>query len=215
MQIAMLLFDDVTALDVIGPYEVLKFHRGAEVRLVAAEPGPKTTENGPMQLVADTAFGDLPAPDVIVVPGGLGGRAVMSHEPTLAWLRQAHRSARWTTSVCFGSLILGAAGLLRGRRATTHWLWHDHLAQTGATPVNERVVRDDPIMTAAGVSAGIDMALTLLAELTARSVAEAVQLVIEYDPEPPFSAGSPATAPASVVDAVRSAAAAYAPRALS
>jgi transcriptional regulator GlxA family with amidase domain len=206
MQIAILLFDRFTALDAVGPYEVLSRLPGSSVSFVAAEPGPKRTDTGSLALLADRAVAELPRPDVVVVPGGPGRLAPMDDQPLLAWLRAAHQTTTWTTSVCTGALVLGAAGLLDGCRATTHWLAMDELAGLGADPVRERVVVDGKLVTAAGVSAGIDMALTLAARIAGDQVAQAIQLGIEYDPQPPFDAGSPTTAPSAVVDAVRAAA---------
>jgi transcriptional regulator GlxA family with amidase domain len=155
-----------------------------------------------MAIVAEHALAEVARPDIVLVPGGLDVRPVMGDPRVLDWLRAAHATTRWTTSVCTGALVLGAAGLLRGLRATTHWAMHDRLATFGATPVAERVVVDDKVITAAGVSAGIDMALRLAALLAGERVAQAIQLGIEYDPQPPY-AGSPATAPAEVVEAAR------------
>ncbi len=203
MQVAILLFDGVTALDAVGPYEVLKLLPDADVRLVAEVPGEKATDGGPLKLVADHAFADVPRPAIVVVPGGPGARALFGDEAVLSWLRSVHEHSRWTTSVCWGSAVLGSAGLLEGLEATSHWLSHDDLAQDGARPVNERVVVSGKVITSAGVSAGIDMALCLAALAAGVSVAQAIQLLLEYDPQPPFDAGSPETAPAEVVERVR------------
>jgi transcriptional regulator GlxA family with amidase domain len=203
MQIAILLFDGLTALDAVGPYEVLSRLPGAEVTFVAQESGPKRTENGCLALTADAAIADLTGPDVVLVPGGTGQRALMDDGPVHEWLRQAHRTSTWTASVCTGSLILAAAGLLDGKRATTHWLAMEQLADLGAEAVRERYVFDGKIATAAGVSAGIDMALALAAKIAGEEVAEAIQLGIEYDPQPPFDAGSPQRAPAETVELIR------------
>ncbi|MEV4572196.1 DJ-1/PfpI family protein [Nonomuraea jabiensis] len=195
MHVAILLYPRFTALDAVGPYTVLAFAPGWTVTFVAAEPGPVTDDQGTLTLTATASYEDLPHPDVIVVPGGPGTFDAMSDEALLGWLRQAHEHSRWTTSVCSGSFILAAAGLLEGLRATSHWGVLDMLRQYGAEPVSERVVSQGRIVTAAGVSAGIDMALTLLAQATDETTAQSVQLVIEYDPHPPFDAGSPRTAP--------------------
>lgn len=203
MQIAILLYERLTALDAVGPYEVLARLPGAEVVFAAEEPGPKRTDTGSLALVADAALSDVPHPDVVVVPGG-PGEALTVGEPVHAWLRSVHEGTTWTASVCTGSLILAAAGLLDGVRATTHWLGMERLAQLGAIATSERVVVDGKVITAAGVSAGIDMALTLAAELAGPEVAQVVQLGIEYDPSPPFGAGSPATAPEFAVELLRS-----------
>jgi len=199
MQIAIPLFDHVTALDAVGPYEVLSRLPGAQVTFVAHEPGVLRTDNGMLGLSADVALRDLPAPDVIVLPGGFGTRAAIADEAMLAWLRTAHETSTWTTSVCTGSLLLAAAGLLDGLEATTHWAVKGLLAQLGAVPVDRRVVRQGKILMAAGVSAGIDMALTLAAEIAGDDVAQTIQLYIEYDPEPPFDSGSPAKASEAVL----------------
>ncbi|MFY1689289.1 DJ-1/PfpI family protein [Plantactinospora sp. WMMB782] len=195
MHVAIPLYPRFTALDVVGPYTVLAFAPGVTVTLAAAEPGPVLDDRGTMAISATAGYAELPRPDVVVVPGGAGTRAALADTALVNWIAQAHRHTRWTTSVCAGSFLLGAAGLLAGRRATSHWGWLDQLRAFGADPVRERVVRDDRIITAAGVSAGIDMALALLAEATDVPTAQAVQLAIEYDPEPPFDAGSPVEAP--------------------
>ena len=198
-----MLFDRFTALDAVGPYEVLSSLPGAEVIFAAHTPGPVVNEKGTLRLTADAALADVPRPDVIVVPGGPGQNAHMADEPLLGWLRAADSRSVWTTSVCTGSLLLASAGLLNGRRATTHWLAVDKLAGLGAVPVTGRVVADGKYMTAAGVSAGLDMAPALAGKLAGDAVAQSVQLALEYDPQPPYQAGSPATAPQAIVDALR------------
>jgi len=203
MNVAIPIFDQFTALDAVGPYEVLSRVPGATVHFLAADPGPKRTENGMLALTADLALDEMAHPEVIVVPGGFGTRALMSDETILAWLRIAHESSEWTTSVCTGSLLLAAAGILVGLEATTHWLELETLRSHGATPVARRVVEQGKVMTAAGVSAGIDMALTLTARIAGDELAQAIQLGIEYDPAPPFNSGSPATASARLVELVR------------
>lgn len=200
MNIAIPLYPRFTALDAVGPYTVLAFAPGCTVTFVAAEPGPVLDDRGSLSLAATASYGDLPAPDVVVVPGGPGTIEALSDAALLSWIARAHEGTRWTTSVCSGSFLLGAAGLLKGRRATTHWGWLDQLAGFGAEPVSERVVIDGKIVTAAGVSAGIDMALSLLAATHDEETAQTVQLAIEYDPRPPFGAGSPKTAPAGLSD---------------
>jgi transcriptional regulator GlxA family with amidase domain len=199
MEIAILAFDGMTALDAVGPAQVLAFLPGARLRWASAEPGARRTDAG-MSIVASDALGDVARPDVVLVPGGLDMRPVMADPRVLDWLRGAHATTRWTTSVCTGALVLGAAGLLQGLRATTHWAMLDRLAAFGATPVSERVVVDGKVITAAGVSAGIDMALRLSARLAGDAVAQGIQLGIEYDPDPPF-AGSPRTVPPAVLEA--------------
>jgi putative intracellular protease/amidase len=203
VQIAILLFDGLTALDAIGPYEALNRLPDATTTFVAEQPGPKRTEDASLALIADAALANVPAPDIVLVPGGKGRRALMDDGPVHEWLRTVHETSTWTTSVCTGSLILAASGLLSGRRATTHWLAMEELGELGAEPVCERVVFDGKLVTAAGVSAGIDMGLALAARIAGERVAEAIQLGIEYDPSPPFGAGSPRTARPDLVQALR------------
>jgi len=203
MNIAIPIFDRLTALDAVGPYEVLSRMPGWTVNFVAAEPGPKRTETGMLALVADRALSELSEPEVIVVPGGYGTRELMEDETILGWLRHAHEHSQWTTSVCTGSLLLGAAGILDGLEATTHWMALDRLGELGAIPVSRRVVEQGKVITAAGVSSGIDMALTLAARIAGPELAQGIQLGIEYDPEPPFDSGSLAKAPPKIVDMVR------------
>ena len=198
MEIAIPLYPRFTALDCVGPYEVLSRLPGARVRFIAHEPGPVTTDNGMLQLVAEAGLQDVPEPDVVCVPGGFGTRALLDDEPILSWLRHAHETSTWTTSVCTGSLLLAAAGILDGVEATTHWGSMELLSELGAIPVGERVVERGKIVTGAGVSAGIDMALTLAAEIAGERHAQMIQLGIEYDPQPPFDCGSPAKAPEAV-----------------
>ncbi|MGH9840743.1 MAG: DJ-1/PfpI family protein [Blastocatellia bacterium] len=203
MEIAILLFDRLTTLDAVGPYEVLSRIPNATVKMVAKQAGPLRNGTGSLALVADYALDQVPSPDIVVVPGGPGQSALMGDESVLNWIRCAHETSRWTTSVCTGSLILGAAGLLKGLKATTHWLAYNVLGSLGAEPTAERVVVQGKIITAAGVSAGIDMALTLVARECGDAVAQSIQLGIEYDPQPPFNAGSPEKAPAAIVETVR------------
>ncbi|MEK6326735.1 MAG: DJ-1/PfpI family protein [Actinomycetota bacterium] len=203
MQIAILIFDGLTALDAIGPYEVLSRLPEAELRFVAKQAGPKRTDTGALGVQADLALGDLASPEVVLVPGGPGNRALMSDPEVLDWLRAAHDGSTWTTSVCTGALVLGAAGILDGKRATTHWAFVDRLPEFGAEPLAQRVVEDGKVITAAGVSAGIDMALTLASRLAGDQVAQAIQLGIEYDPDPPFDSGSPAKAAPELIELIR------------
>jgi transcriptional regulator GlxA family with amidase domain len=203
-QIAILIFDGLTALDAIGPYEVLSRIPGHEVRFVAQKAGPKRTDTGALGVQADVSLTDVSNPEIVLVPGGKGNRPLMTDDEVLGWLREAHQGSTWTTSVCTGALVLGAAGILEDKRATTHWAYLERLRELGARPVEERVVEDGKIVTAAGVSAGIDMALTLAGRLAGDQVAQAIQLGIEYDPDPPFDTGSPAKAPKPLVDLVRS-----------
>jgi putative intracellular protease/amidase len=208
VQIAIPLFERFTALDAIGPYDVLSRLPGATVTFVAAAAGPVRSDNGMLAISADAALADLTAPDVLVVPGGYGTRPLLRDEAFLDWVRTAHATSAWTTSVCTGSLVLAAAGLIDGLEATTHWAARDELERLGARYVPRRVVEQGRIVTAAGVSAGIDMALTLAARIAGDVVAQAIQLAIEYDPQPPFDSGSPAKAPAEVMALARRAEAA-------
>ena len=201
--ISILVFDGLTALDAIGPYEVLRSVPGWEVSFVGKERGEVRTDVGSLGLSVDHMLGDRPTADIVLVPGGEGSRALLDDEEVLEWLRGVDRGSRWTTSVCTGSLVLGAAGLLEGRRATGHWLYLEPLREYGADPVGGRWVEDGKIVTAAGVSAGIDMALHLVGREVGPEVAQAIQLAIEYDPQPPFDAGAPHKAPAPIVEAVR------------
>lgn len=192
LRIAIPLFPRVTALDAIGPYEVVQRLPGATVTFVGHQPGVIRTDNGFLGLHIDAAFAELTDPDVVIVPGGVGTRAMIADETMLAWLKTAHESTRYTTSVCTGSMILAAAGLLDGLRACTHWATYPELRKLGAEPTGQRVVEhlDRRIITAAGVSSGIDMALRLSELLFDADAARAMQLAIEYDPQPPFDAGS-------------------------
>jgi len=202
MQIAILIFDKLTALDAIGPYEVLRSVPGWEVKFVGPEKGPVRTDSGALGLNADYSLDEVPEADIVLVGGGEGNRPLLTDEAVLSWLRQIDATSKWTTSVCTGSLVLGAAGLLEGKRATGHWLFLEQLREFGADPVGGRFVEDGKTVTAAGVSAGIDMALHLVGREVGPELAEAVQLGIEYDPQPPFDAGSPTKAPAPIVEAV-------------
>ena len=204
MRIALLIFDGLTALDAIGPYEVLSRLPGAELDFVAPEAGVKRTDTGRLGLEATKAIEEVADPDVVLVPGGEGNRPLMSDDRVLDWLRTAHESTTWTTSVCTGSLVLGAAGILDGKRATSHWAYRDALREFGAEPVAERFVEDGKVITAAGVAAGIDMALHLSTLAAGPEVAQAIQLGIEYDPDPPHDTGSPEKAPPELVELIRS-----------
>lgn len=203
MQIAILLYDRFTTLDAIGPYETLSRLPGAEAVFVAERPGTYRSDLGSLGLVADAALSEVTAPDILVVPGGPGQGTHMADGPLREWIRAVDARTTWTTSVCTGSLILGAAGLLKGRRATSHWLALDQLPGLGAEPTGERVVFDGKYVTAAGVSSGIDMGLTLAARIAGDTVAQTIQLGIEYDPQPPFDAGAPDKAPAEVTELLR------------
>ena len=203
MDIAILLYQGVTALDAIGPYEVLASMPEANVQFVAKEPGVITTHAGVPVLHANMAFADMPAPDIFLLPGGPDVSQAANDAETIAWIQQAHKTSKYSTSVCTGALILGAAGILDGLSATTHWMFHDALKDFGATPTQQRVVREGKVFTAAGVSSGIDMALTLVAAEYGDDIAQEIQLIIEYDPEPPFNAGSPAKAPKHIIDSLQ------------
>ena len=203
MQIAYLLYDGFTALDITGPHDVFNSVPGNEAVFVAEKPGPIRNESDTLSLVADASLAEVTRPDIVVVPGGFGNRTLLEHEPLHEWIRAVHETTTWTTSVCTGSLLLAAAGLLDGAPATTHWLARDTLAELGAVPVPDRVVEHGKIVTAAGVSSGIDMALNLVKRINGDEVAQAVQLGIEYDPEPPHDAGSPEKAPPEIVELVR------------
>lgn len=203
MDIAILIYDRLTALDAIGPYEVLSRLPGAKVTFLAEHAGAKRTDTGALGLIADATLAEHPAPDIVLVPGGPGQQALMDDGPVHEWLRAAHASTTWTTSVCTGSLVLAAAGLLDGKRATSNWQALEELRGLGVDAVAERVVFDGKLATAAGVTAGIDMALGLVARIAGEQVAQAIQLGIEYDPQPPFDCGSPEKAPPEIVAAVR------------
>jgi transcriptional regulator GlxA family with amidase domain len=190
LQIAILLYPGVTALDAVGPWEVLSRIPRADVRFVGKEVGPVPTEGGALLLGVTHEMAETAAPDLVIVPGGATTPGQMVDDDVLDWLRRVHQTSLWTASVCTGALILGAAGILKGQPATTHWYKMGVLRIMGARPrPDERVVRSGKIVTAAGVSAGIDLALWLAAEIAGRERAEAIQLVIEYDPHPPFEAG--------------------------
>ena len=203
MKIAIPIFDRVTALDAVGPYEVLSRLPGAELKFVGFEPGPVKTDNGMLSLNVEVALEDYAEPDVLVFPGGFGTRPLMGNPRMLDWVRSVNEGTEWTTSVCTGSLVLGAAGLLVGLEATTHWAAMNVLEGLGATPTSRRVVEQGKIVTAAGVSAGIDMALMLAGRIAGDDVAQAIQLGIEYDPQPPYDSGSPDKAPPHIVRIVR------------
>jgi transcriptional regulator GlxA family with amidase domain len=204
LQVAIPLFPKVTALDGVGPYEVLQRIPHIDVTFIGHERGEVRTENAMLGLIIDATFEDIPAPDVIVFPGGVGTRPLQSDERVLEWVRHAHATSVFTTSVCTGSLVLGAAGLLKDLTATTHWASYPELEAHGAVATAERVVehRDRRIITAAGVSSGIDMALRLVELLVDRTAAQAAQLMIEYDPQPPFDTGSRAKSDDTIVTRV-------------
>jgi putative intracellular protease/amidase len=203
MLITIPIYDRFTALDAVGPYEVLSRLPGAEVVFVAEQAGPVRTDTRSLTLVAERALADIDACDVVVVPGGPGTREMLEPQPLHQWLRAIDATTQWTTSVCTGALLLGAAGLLDGLEATTHWSAFDTLATLGARPTERRVVPQGKVVTAAGVSAGIDMALWLAGQIAGDEVAKAIQLGIEYDPQPPFDSGSIAKASPETKELVR------------
>jgi transcriptional regulator GlxA family with amidase domain len=203
VQIAIGLYPGFTALDAIGPYAVFTNVPGTDVVVCAEQTGQLADDCGLLRLDITQAFDDAPSPDVLLVPGGLVTRRLaVERGPIVDWIRTAHETTTYTTSVCTGALLLGAAGVLDGLRATTHWMAYDHLRAHGAEPTEERVVIEGKVATAAGVSAGIDLALTLVDRLHGAEVAQAVQLGIEYDPQPPHDTGAPSKAPAEIRDLV-------------
>jgi putative intracellular protease/amidase len=203
VDIVCLLFEGITALDIVGPYEVLQRLPEANVQFVAEKAGPVRTDNGFLALVADHARDDVTSADVLVVPGGFATRALEGDAGLLEWIRAVDATTTWTTSVCTGSMLLAAAGLLEGKEATTHWASLERLKKYGAIPTGRRVVEQGKIITAAGVSSGIDMGLTLVARIAGDDYAQGVQLGIEYDPQPPFDSGSLEKAPAPVAEFMR------------
>ena len=203
MQITFALYPGFTALDFVGPYQVLSNVPGTTTTLAAVEPGVVTDDNGLLHLQLETPLADTPTPDILLVPGGpqrSTDAAVAS--PLVDWVRAAHEHTTWTTSVCTGALVLGAAGVLDGLPATTHWLSYDELASYGALPTEQRVVIDGKVATAAGVSAGIDLALTIVGKQWGDDLARGLQLAIEYDPQPPYDSGAPSKAPAEIVELI-------------
>ena len=201
MIIALGLYQGFTALDAIGPYEILTYLPDAEMVICAENAGVVDDHNDLVHVRVDATFADVPRPDVLLVPGGPSAGQLAAHRhPIVEWIREAHPHTSWTTSVCTGALLLGAAGLLDGLPATTHWSAYDELASYGAKPTEQRVVTAGRIITGAGVSAGIDLALTLAADIAGPEVAQTIQLAIEYDPHPPFDAGAPSKAPKPIYD---------------
>jgi transcriptional regulator GlxA family with amidase domain len=204
MQIAFGLYEGFTSLDAIGPYQVLSNLPGADVVVCAEKTGRLNDDNNILHFEIEHSFADVPRPDILLVPGGMVTRKLaVAGEPIVEWVRAAHPHTTWTTSVCTGSLILGAAGVLNGLRATTHWASYEHLRGFGAEPTGDRVVVEGKVATAAGVSAGIDLALTLAGIIAGDEVAQGLQLAIEYDPQPPYDAGSPAKCPQPVYEVVK------------
>lgn len=206
MRVGFLLFPGLTQLDLTGPYEVLARVPGADIHLLWKNGEPVRTEHG-LALIPTTILEACPPLDLLCVPGGPGVNELLTDAEVLTFVKRAAAGARWVTSVCTGALVLGAAGLLQGKRATTHWMSRHFLADFGATPVDERVVVDGNVVTGGGVTAGVDFALRIVAEAAGREVAEAIQLMIEYDPAPPFDAGTPRTAPPAIVQATETQAA--------
>lgn len=205
MQIVIALYDRFTALDAVGPHQVLAHVPGADIIFASERARAVSDETGTLTLVADASYADVPAPDILLIPGGPGQSAQMGDTPLRDWLISADKTTTWTTSVCTGALILASAGLLDGRQATTYWLAMNELASLGAKPVHDRYVFDGKYATSAGVSAGIDMALALAGKIVGDETAQAIQLGIEYAPNPPYDAGSPVTAPPRLVAAQRAA----------
>lgn len=201
MQIAFVIYPGFTILDVIGPFQTLTDVPDHEAIFVAAEAGPVLEHSGRAHLVAEKSIADVTKPDVIVVSGG--NTAVLD-ERLVEWIRAAHPTTTWTTSVCTGALYLAAAGLLEGLNATTHWAWAERLNELGAHYVHDRIVQNGKVITAAGVSSGIDMGLTLLDKMYGPDTAQMIQLGIEYDPQPPYDTGSPLKAPESLVEVMQS-----------
>lgn len=201
-KIAILLFDNFTALDVVGPYEVLSKVPNSRIYFVAETVGAYKDSKG-LQIIADSSFDSLPTADIIVLPGGFGIDAILNNSRVINWVKGVHAQSKWTVSVCSGALLLGAAGLLKDCKATTHWNRKEQLAQYCSNITDDRYVVDGKIITSAGVSAGIDMALYLLSLVTNETYAKVVQLGMEYDPQPPFNTGSPRTAPKELVDLIK------------
>ncbi|NNL65056.1 MAG: DJ-1/PfpI family protein [Myxococcales bacterium] len=210
MEIAVFAYPDMTALDAMGPYEVLSRLPDARLRFVAAQKGPITTDTGMLTFQAEAGIDEVAGADVLVVPGGPGAavRAVIEQPRVLDWVAKIHEGSRYTCSVCTGSWILGAAGVLKGKRAGSHWLGLEGLREFGATPCPERVVVDGKIWTAGGVTSGIDMALAFVAEVVNDDFAQLLQLALQYDPKPPFRGGTPETAPEHILALARANAAA-------
>jgi putative intracellular protease/amidase len=202
MDIAIPIYDRFTALDAIGPYEVLSRLPDARVTFIAEEAGPYKTDNGMLTIIAEARLDEHQHPEIVVIPGGTGTRPLMADESMLDWIRGAHETSTYTTSVCTGSLLLGAAGVLEGLDATTHWLELETLDKLGARSTSKRVVEQGKVITSAGVSSGIDMALLLASRIAGDEFAQGIQLLIEYDPQPPFDAGSKEKAPPETVQLI-------------
>ncbi len=202
MKIVFLLYENMTALDFVGPHEILSRLPGAEVKRVALQKGLISTDSG-LILYADYALAGVAQADILVIPGAGNATTLKACPEILDWIKKTHKTTTWTTSICTGSLILGAAGILQGLKATSHWAAFDRLYSYGAKPTHERVVEDGKVMTAAGVSAGIDMALLLSSKIVSTDFAQAMQLALEYDPKPPFDSGSPEKAPKDILEPLK------------
>lgn len=204
MNIAILLFDNYTALDIVGPYEVLSKLPASKILFTALKPGIYKDGKG-MQITADYSLNEIKEPEILLVPGGFGIDALLDNKEVLDWVRAVHEKSIWTTSVCSGSLLLASAGILNGKKATTHWNRFDQLKKYPVEVISERYVRDGKIITSAGVSAGIDMALYLTGIAFSEKLAQVIQLSMEYDPNPPFNSGSPSKAPAEIMELFKAA----------
>jgi Transcriptional regulator containing an amidase domain and an AraC-type DNA-binding HTH domain len=202
MKIAILIFDNFTALDVIGPYEVLSRVPNSEIYVTAIKQG-LYSDGKSLNIEAKYSLKDIANPDILIISGGFGIDALLSNREIITWVQNAHKTSLWTTSVCSGALLLAAAGILKNCKATTHWNRKKQLKEYGVSIVNERFVKDGKIITSAGVSAGIDMALYLVSLLVNERMAQAIQLSMEYDPKPPFDSGSPEKAPKEIVEALK------------
>jgi transcriptional regulator GlxA family with amidase domain len=202
LKIAILLFDNFTALDVVGPYEVLSKIPNSKIYMVSVKSGLYKDVKG-LQISADFSLQDMRNPDILVIPGGLGIDSILDNQDIINWIQNSHRTSKWTVSVCSGALLLGSAGLLNDCKATTHWNRKNQLVKYGAILQNDRYVKDGKIVTSAGVSAGIDMSLFLLSLIVNVNFAKAVQLGMEYDPKPPFDSGSPEKAPKEILDKIK------------
>lgn len=203
MNIVFLFYHSMTALDAIGPHEVLCRLPNANIYRTAKHAGIVETESSHLKMIAEYSFNEVTSADILLIPGAGNATSLKGDQETLAWIQDIHRTTTWTTSICTGSLILGAAGILSGLKATSHWAVIDRLSRWGATPTHQRIVEDNKVITAAGVSAGIDMALALAEKICGRSVGETLQLGIEYDPEPPFNSGSPQKASPQIYESLK------------
>jgi transcriptional regulator GlxA family with amidase domain len=202
MKITFLLFENFTALDVVGPFEVLSRIPDGSISFVAMKAGDYHAPKG-LSIRADFQLNEITSPDIVVIPGGFGIDVLLNDPVVISWLQKVHQTSTWTTAVCSGSLLLATAGILKNKKATTHWLRKEQLRSYGVDVVDERYVHDGKIITSAGVSAGIDMALYLLSLIVNENFAKAIQLSMEYDPQPPFDAGSPEKAPKEIVEKIR------------